>query len=718
MSVQVAWAEPYDASPDSEARRRRDTVETLGLAVLNRRLDRLAHSADPPFVSAASARSNVIKSAKLTTLEVSTAPGAWRRGLQATVEEQRRAVQYGVSQDELDREITEYRTTLTTLAAGGATRRTPSVADEFASSVNNQEVFTSPAQDLAIFERDVRGLTAAEVNDALRKAFAGSGPLVYVSSPTAIDGGEPAVSAAFAQAEAQPVSPPVVEAAKTWPYSHFGAPGRVVGRREVADLGVTFVRFANNVRLTVKPTQFRKDQILVDVRIGDGRLGLPKDRPTVAWAANVLIQGGTKQLSYEDIERVLASKLATAQVSVGDDAFDLSGKTRPADLDTQLQLLTAYTVDPGFRPEAFLRSKSALPNVLDQIDSTPTLMLAVRLGLLTHEGDQRWTLLPTREQLAASQPADVQRLLSGPLASGPIDVVVTGDVTVERAIQAVAATFGALPARPAAAAPAPGATQVRFPGPNAQPLVLLDRGRPDQAVAMTAWPTSDFFSDPARARALTVAEQVFASRLLDQVRVAEGATYSPATTEQASHIFPGYGFMLAEVETPPAKIPGFFADVSKIVADMRAKPPTPDEMERAKKPTVEKLLKAQQTNEYWLGALERAQRDPRELDAIRTSVSGLQAITAADVQRVSHAYLLDPRTYRVIVRSPTPAPGAPNETPIPAPSTTPAVPTLPARPGATPTAPGARTPPPGPTAPGPATPAAQPTPPGASSGGR
>ena len=50
-------------------------------------------------------------------------------------------------------------------------------------------------------------------------------------------------------------------------------------------------------------------------------------------------------------------------------------------------------------------------------------------------------------------------------------------------------------------------------------------------------------------------------------------------------------------------------------------------------------------------AFERAGRsgDPRRLDAIRTTVSGLKAITAANVQQAAQAYLRDDRAFKVVV---------------------------------------------------------------------
>ena len=63
-----------------------------------------------------------------------------------------------------------------------------------------------------------------------------------------------------------------------WPYTNFGTPGTVAETRKIADLDVTFIRFANGVRMTVKPTKYRADQVFVGVTLPGGELALPKDR--------------------------------------------------------------------------------------------------------------------------------------------------------------------------------------------------------------------------------------------------------------------------------------------------------------------------------------------------------------------------------------------------------------------------------------------------------
>jgi zinc protease len=655
QNLSITWASPYDATADTAARERRDSTENLAVAVLNRRLERLAQGANAPFAGAGADRANSVRSAKLTQIVILPTAGGWQAGLNAAITEQRRLVQFGIRQEELDREIAQFRTILVNAAAGAATRQTAKIADDLVHADDENEVPTSPAQDLAEFDAEVKGLTAVEVSQVAKSLFGGSGPLVFVSGPTPIAGGAEAVKTALAAAEAQPVSQGVAEAIRAWPYADFGTPGRVTSRREIADLGITEVNFANGVRLLIKPTSFAKDDVQVAVRVGQGRLAIPQSLTRSLWTvspfAPVFTLGGTKELTFEEIQRLINGKLASVQLSLDDDTYLLTGVTRPQDLDTELELLTAYTARPGFRPQAFDRLKGALTTQIPQLDASALGVFQRDAGTLLHGGDRRWALLPTSEVLASSSPDDVLALLSGALAEGTIEVNVVGDITPERAIEAVAKTYGTLASRRAGVAAGGVSTRVVFPQPATQPVVETHKGRADQAFALVAWPTSDFYADVREQRVLGVLSEVLKNRLTDRLRVTLGATYSPGGDTDSSEVFKGYGYIDAYVETPVDKLDSFYAEVGNIVRELRDAPPSTDELARAKAPRVEQRIKLKQTNLYWLSALSRIAADQRELGAVRNVVADIQGVTSQDIQTAAQRYLVDGRAFRFVVRA-------------------------------------------------------------------
>jgi zinc protease len=141
------------------------------------------------------------------------------------------------------------------------------------------------------------------------------------------------------------------------------------------------------------------------------------------------------------------------------------------------------------------------------------------------------------------------------------------------------------------------------------------------------------------ARTMGILSDVLEIRLIEELREKQGATYSPNTLLNAGVAYPGYGYIGAAIETPPDKLPGFFKAVDDIAADLRDKPITQDELDRAKKPRIEGLLQQRQTNGYWLSVLSQVQADPRRLTPPRTVVEDIRSVTAADVQAAAREYL-------------------------------------------------------------------------------
>lgn len=643
--VEIAWVAPADAASDSRATRRRDLIQGLGFAVFNRRLQRLAREENPPFVAASASRSTVVDSQDQVSLTATYQPGEWQRAVTTLEQERRRILQFGITDAELQREITEWRAAYETYVAGAGTRRTPGLADAIAGSAHSMEVFTSPAQDLALFEAGLEGVTAETVMAELRTALEGDGPLVFVASPQPIEGQEVAILDVLHRAQAETLEAGAAVAEATWPYTDFGTPGVVAERAEIEDIGVTTVRFANGVRLTVKPTDFRQDQVLVSVNMGQGRRGLTNDHVTPLWgASSALLEGGLGQISREDLEAVLASRVYSTGFGLGEDTFTLSGATRPEDLQVQLQVLAAYVADPAFRPQAFERSRTVYATALDQLQATPSGVFGRYAGSLLRGGDLRWAF-PDADQIAGAQLSELEALIRPVLTSTPVEIVIVGDVETDAVIQAVAATFGALPER---GSDGPGNDAIRFPAGD-EPVVLTHGGRADQGLGFVGWQTTGARPDVYRARVLSVLAAVLRLRLTEELREGQAVTYSPSAGSSTSWAFDSYGYLSAAIEAPPERLDGFFADVDRIAASLRDTPITADELERARRPLVESLQRNRAGNEYWNGNLAGLQTDPTRLPAIRSAVSDLERVTPEDIQVAAQAYLTPDRAWRARV---------------------------------------------------------------------
>lgn len=653
LQVTLAWVRPADVRPDTRALRFERLREALGLGILQRRIGRI--SASGPLVGATLGFAGFARRGEAIFLSGVAKPGQWKEAMLLLRTEQQTALTAPVTQPELDREIVGLRTTLTSAVAGAETRDTPTLAQQLLAAAADARVFTTPAERLAELEEVLRTLKAEQVTEALRARFEGSGPLIYLTSPTRIEGGEAAVLTAFLTAPKpllmiQAVPPTAGHATSAWPYADFGPPGVVAERRELPAAGATAVRFENGVRLTVKRTAFAKDEVLVAVRIGNGRLELTPEQAPAAFAlsAGAFLQGGLGKASVDAMRDELSGRVYATAFTVADDGFGLAGRTRPADLDVQLQVLAAYASDPALRTSAWNRLHDLAATLHGQIEGSPSGVYGRDGPSLLRSGDPRWKI-PGREALQALTAADARPIVAA-MRSDPIEVVVVGDVGIDAAIKAVAATFGALPPRSTAPAPLP---DVRFPAPAR--VRLTHKGRADQALAVVAWPTHGLYANQKRARTLNVLAQVFRLRLLEEIREKLGISYSPNASHYASEALPGYGYISAAVEAPPDRMDSLFAAASRIAASLRERPVSPDELERARRPIVETLLRERSGNSYWLGRLVGAQTRPEVLEGVARAMPDYEAVTAADLMAAAKAYLREDKAWRLeIVPEPKP----------------------------------------------------------------
>ncbi|MDI6623767.1 MAG: insulinase family protein [Brevundimonas sp.] len=658
-SISLGYVRAPDRDPDSVAERRDNLVRGLGLAVLSRRLGEIARADNPPFIGASASEGDLFDSLGSASVSAQFNPGEWQRALETIEQEQRRIVQFGVTEVELQREITGIRTNLENAVASAATRRTPQLAMGLVGAVNAERVFNTPQTSLDLFNAAVEGLTAARINETLPLIFAGEGPLALIITPVEIEGGEAAVTAALEASRQVAVAAPAAQTELAWPYASFGTPGTVENRREFADVGATVVTFANGVRLTVKPTDFRDEQILVSVRTGIGELGLPTDRSDPqALAPLVFTQGGLGELTADELSRVLNGRIYSAGFGVDSDTYSLTGATRPQDFPLQMQVLTAYLTDPGLRPAPFEQIKAFFPQIVAQQMATPGGAFQLQASGLLASGDKRQTF-PGVGDVAAWTIEDLRAGVTRGLSSGPIDVVVVGDVTVEDAIAAVAPTLGALPPRGPDAQPAPGATELRFPAGVAEPVRLTHTGPVEQALGYIAWPTTDAVGDRTEARQVSILSEVLKLRVLDEIREKQALAYSPNVGASASDVYEGYGSISITAQTAADALPAFYAAVEAIVAGLKDAPVEEDELNRARLPVIESLRRSQAGNEYWLAQLADVAARPGEVEQTLTHISDLEAITPADIQRLARQYLRSDTAWRATVTSSQAADAAP-----------------------------------------------------------
>ena len=638
---------PWQDSADTLDERRRKTVEALSVAIMNRRLQRLTTLPGTSLIGATMLQQQREGTARLTSVKVVAKDGAWKAALTAAEQEIRRAQQYGFTPSEVQTVIEQGRGAVHNAASQAASRTNVSIASAILTAGAADQFVTTPAFRAGTYDAFVKGLTPTEVQTAFRGLWTGSAPLIHLTTKTIIPRQD--VLLALADSRKTAVAAPANTTVAAFAYDRFGEPGKVVIDKRVADLGIRQIRFRNNVRLTLKNTKFEAGKVRFMVRLGDGELDLPRDKPGLGLMMTVTsAAAGLGKHSMEDLQEILAGKSVRFGSAVTDDAFVVGGTTTKEDLPLQMKVSAAYLLDPGFRLEAQAKWQSALPMFEREIASEPEQVAVNRLPALLADGDSRFGV-PDDVDLRRRNFAEAKAALTPLLATAPIDITIVGDFDEATAIAAVATTFGALPERADNGAAPPDSRKAQFRRDPA-PIVLYHNGRADKAMVQITWPTTDDsnFKDVV---GLALLKDVMNLMLMQSVREELGDTYAVNVKSVMSDVFSGFGYLSAAAIVAPDKADEVEAAIERAAAKLRSELVSPDLLLRARNPELTRADEGLVDNRYWLAALIGIQKEPARLDRIKGLTTALQRVTAADIQRLAEKYLQPAASRKALILS-------------------------------------------------------------------
>ncbi|AKM11502.1 peptidase M16 [Croceicoccus naphthovorans] len=636
-NVTVTRQGAFDPAPDTLEKRKQDVLAYLGHAIINRRLVRLARQEEPPFKSASIGSEDVFRIGRITRLSVNTTEGGWERGLTAAATEYRRAMAGGFSQAEVAEQVAKFRTSLEDAAAGEATRSNRALIAVLEDFFDEGKVPTLPSTGLDRFNELSSEITPENVLAALKKV---SVPLdngmLRFSGKTEPTGGAGAIRAAWVNAMQAPmtdVSPPEAE---SFAYGDFGPAGTVVSDVREPIYGIRTITFANNVRLNLKTNDLSKDRVFVRVSLDGGYLLSTRDNPRAVELVPWMPRGGLGKHSADELDSILAGKSVALDFGPAGDSFVSTRVTTPRDLDLQLQLLTAFVTDPGWRPEAISAYRNSLPDRFARMEATPSAAMSTHQLAVIADGDPRFTTAPI-EFYQALDFSDGREAITDRLDHGAIEIALVGDFDEDAAIADVARTFGALPEREAEFRDRTAARERSFTARRG-PVFLRHDGEPDQALIRVFFPTTDD-ADPELTATLELLEAVTQIELNQEIREKLGQTYSPGVGSSMSRTYDDFGFFLLNIGVDMSQVPATMAEVDSTLATMRDAPVPDDILQRARQPLLEKYDNALKTNGTWLNLADRAQSQPDRVERFAQYRTRIMSITAEDLQAAARRWL-------------------------------------------------------------------------------
>ena len=178
--------------------------------------------------------------------------------------------------------------------------------------------------------------------------------------------------------------------------------GKVVDTKVITkdDLAITEYTLSNGVRVILKPTDFKNDQILLTAYSPGGHsLYEDKDFVTAQNAANIVDEAGLGAFDQIALEKKLTG--ATVQIGpyIGERYEGFSGSSSVEDFETMLKLVHLYGTNPRKDKESFTRVMDQTKEQLRNLSANPMLYFQSEIQRIKTNDHPRRKAVPSEEDI-------------------------------------------------------------------------------------------------------------------------------------------------------------------------------------------------------------------------------------------------------------------------------------------------------------------------------
>jgi zinc protease len=618
---------------------REKLVQSLFAAMLGQRMQELAQQANPPFMRGSSALARLTARYESYNASAALGKGGAAPAIEALMQENARARQFGFSAQELER---SKKNLMRNFERGYSERdKTDSDAyvDEYVRNFLEQEAIPGIENEYNYARELIPGISLDEINSFARKTIPADTAklVVYMGSDKA---GTPAPSRAqllswAGAAGSKPIAPREEKQLVANLMEEPPQPGGIVDESEDKALGLTRLTLSNGVKVILKPTDFANDQVYLGAsRFGGQTQFAAEDIINARYANPVVTAMGLNGLSPLDLRKVLAGKAAAVGMTLGSYTDSISGNSGSTDVETMLQML--YLKFTGVRRDEDLyksfvgKQVESARNVMAQPDEV------FRDALVTAMyHDSPWLARPPRPEDFSKLSLDRSIAIYRERFSSAkgLTFILVGSFDIAKIKPLVATYLASLPTadlpltvKDVGLRPVTGVIKKEvFSGAEAQSHVVIN-----------------FSGEAAYSREAMLRMQAMVDvmniRITDILREKLTLIYGGGMNGSLNRVPYGHYSIGISLPTGPANVDKVIAATFAEIALMKEQGPTAEDLEKVKQNWIQVHRKSLRENGYWLAHLQTAELYGTDPASILSYEQRIAAVTAQDVRDAARRY--------------------------------------------------------------------------------
>ena len=395
-------------------------------------------------------------------------------------------------------------------------------------------------------------------------------------------------------------------------------------------LGVTEWTLSNGVRVMVKPTTFKQDEIRFYAYSQGGRsLVATADLPSALLATDVVELGGLGDMSATDLQKALTGKRASVSPSINAYSETMNGSSTIKDLKTLLQLNYLYFTAPRRDEESFQTLMSILESQLANRDKNPKVAFSDSVQMMANNYSERTLIL--NKELLEKVSLDKALAVYAERFANPADFTfcLIGNVDpADAAFQAQVCTWlGGLKTSKKLENAADDKVRVAM---GIQKNYFTREMEIKTASNRIQYTSYDMPYTLANDLNMEMIGRILSTRYLESIREREGGSYGVGCAGRMNRHPVPFAQLIMQFDTDPEKQEKLMSIIHEEVMTIVENGPLAKDLQKEKESMLKDFEEDLEKNNYWKSVLSMYYKN--DINYITDYKAAVEAVTAETVQ--------------------------------------------------------------------------------------
>lgn len=378
-------------------------IRNLYGGMLTQRLDEIRQQPDAPFIFAGTGYGNFVRDLDYFSASGVVAPGKVEAGIQSLIIENERVAQFGFTQAELDRVKRAVLNSAERAYKEMDKAESRSLVGRYVNHFLKGRFAEGEAWKYEFYQEIIPQISLYEVNRLAKTLVREDNRVIIITGPESEKENLPEESQVLALFED-------INQMELLPYEErllaeqlievLPPPGSILAVKHAEAVDIHEITLSNGVKVFVKPTDFKNDEIVFSAR-GEGGVSVygDEDHYAASYAGVLVNVMGIGDFSPSDLRKMLAGKSVSVTANVGTYSQTVSGSASPRDLEMAMQLIHLYFTAPRDDKELFEVFINNQKTQLASAQSNPDYQFSKKLNRIIADGNLRASSIYDPEEL-------------------------------------------------------------------------------------------------------------------------------------------------------------------------------------------------------------------------------------------------------------------------------------------------------------------------------